>query len=180
MRIYTRTGDDGRSSLPGGGRAPKHHPCFNALGDIDELVSWIGLLRELPENSSRREFLRTLQEQLMTSAAMLAGTGSQKASSDPLHPGKFIRLLENEIDSMEAKLPQLKSFILPGGSMAASWCHIARCVCRRAERSVSELCSVKEIPEYILPLLNRISDYLFILSRFISYELNNDEITWSV
>ncbi len=180
MKIYTRGGDDGTSSLPGGGRAPKHHPCFRALGDIDELISWTGLLRELNENSSRHDFLGILQEQLMVSSSLLAGANPHKGTSGLSVSVDFIRLLEVEIDTMEAKLPQLKSFILPGGSAASSWCHIARCVCRRAERSVSELGTARELPQYLPALLNRISDYLFVLSRLISYELNNEANTWSV
>jgi len=180
MKFYTRGGDDGTSSLPGGGRAPKHHPCFRALGDIDELISWTGLLRELKENVSRYDFLGILQEQLMVSSSLLAGTNSRKTSSDLSVSVDFIRLLESEIDLMEAELPHLKSFILPGGSKAASWCHIARCVCRRAERSVSELGTTRELPQYLPALLNRISDYLFVLSRLVGYELNNEENTWSV
>ncbi len=180
MKIYSRKGDDGTSSLPGRGRVPKHHPCLRALGDIDELISWTGLLRELKENSSRREFLKTLQEQLMASSSLLAGSSADKAFSGLSSAGNFLSLLENEIDIMEAKLPQLNSFVLPGGSVSASWCHIARCVCRRAERSVSELGETCEIPESLPALLNRISDYLFILSRSICYEFNNEEDTWSV
>lgn len=178
MKIYTRKGDDGTSSLPGGGRVPKHHPCLRALGDIDELVSWIGLLRELKENSSRSEFLKTLQKQLMASSSRLAGSVSDKTSSDPGASGDFICILENEIDAMEDKLPRLNGFVLPGGSVSASWCHIARCVCRRAERSVSELSGTREIPENLPALLNRISDYLFMLSRIICYGINNEEDTW--
>lgn len=180
MKIYTRGGDDGTSSLPGGGRAPKHHPCFRALGDIDELISWTGLLRELKENTSRHDFLGILQEQLMLSSSLLAGTNLHKAASGLTVSVDFIRLLESEIDTMEAKLPQLKNFILPGGSVASSWCHIARCVCRRAERSISELADEREIPQNIPALLNRISDYLFMLSRLLCYELDSKEDKWSV
>jgi cob(I)alamin adenosyltransferase len=178
MKIYTRTGDDGTTSLAGGKRVPKYHPRVDAYGSVDELISWIGLLRSCPVNESRKEILVYIQDQLMVAAADLAtdrdaGNVPRLSSDD-----NCAARLEREIDIMQASLPELKNFILPGGNIYVSYCHIARCVCRRAERSVLKLGKAEEIPEIIRLFLNRLADYLFVLARKVSYETNNEEITW--
>lgn len=180
MNIYTRTGDDGFTSLTGGRRVPKSHPRVEAYGTVDELISWIGLLRDFSENEGRRDILIYIQDQLMRCAATLATEGPVTRKTEKFLPGeKCISVLENEIDVMQANLPPLGNFIIPGGHLVVSYCHIARCVCRRAERSVVRLNDTEKIPSIIYKLLNRLSDYLFILSRFISLEADNKEISWT-
>jgi cob(I)alamin adenosyltransferase len=159
MKIYTRTGDDGTTSLSGGRRLPKSHVRIEAYGAVDELIAWIGLLRSHKENIKRHEILVYIQEQLMSDEGC-------------------VTVLEQEIDRMEKSLPPLKSFILPGGNIVISHCHIARCVCRRTERRVLSLNNSEYSPEIIHKFLNRLSDYLFVLGRLLSVELDNKEITW--
>ncbi|MCX6334624.1 MAG: cob(I)yrinic acid a,c-diamide adenosyltransferase [Bacteroidia bacterium] len=180
MKIYTRTGDDGTTSLSGGRRVPKFHPRVEAYGSVDELISWVGLLRGCPVNDSRKDILVYIQDQLMICAAALA-TDPEGDKEPILHvdPECDIKL-EREIDKMEEILPPLNSFVLPGGNLYISYCHITRCVCRRAERSVSELNQTEKTPQIINKFLNRLSDYLFVLSRLISLELDNEEIKWPV
>lgn len=180
MKIYTRTGDDGTTSLSGGRRTSKHDLRIEAYGTVDELITWIGLLRSHAENSERKDLLIYIQRELMSSSAALAHDKSNPKSKAILPDSGCIMVLEKEIDRMECLLPPLKSFILPGGNIAASHCHIARCVCRRAEREVSRLNEKEDTPEIIRKFLNRLSDYLFVLSRLISSEADNEEIKWTV
>jgi cob(I)alamin adenosyltransferase len=180
MKIYTRTGDDGTTSLAGGRRVPKYHLRIEACGSVDEVLSWIGLIRDFRENSGRRDTLIYIQDQLMRCAVTLATEKADKKKDDRLPEKTSISFLENEIDRMEAKLPPIRNFILPGGSVLVSYCNIARSVCRRAERSVVELKNSEDVPEIVPEFINRLSDYLFVLSRLISLELDNKEITWSV
>lgn len=180
MKIYTRKGDDGNTSLAGGRRVPKFHLRVEAYGSVDELISWIGLLRDFRENDSRREVLIYIQDQLMRSAVILANEKDDLMVAEYLPGESCISVIENEIDKIEAKLPLMKNFIVPGGHIIISYCNITRCVCRRAERAVLRLNSTKEVPDIIYKFLNRLSDYLFVLSRMISLELDIEEITWSV
>lgn len=178
MRIYTRTGDDGTTSLSGGKRIPKHHVRVEAFGAVDELISWIGLLRDQRENDERKDFLIYLQNQLMTSAAALASENDLNSSQKLLPDADCVKKVEHEIDRMDKKLNTLRNLIIPGGNATVSYCHIARCVCRRAERAVLRLNISEETPPIINIFLNRISDYLFILSRKISSDLDIEEIKW--
>jgi len=178
MKIYTRTGDDGTTSLSGGRRVPKFHPRVEAYGSVDELISWIGLLRGCPVNKSRKDLLLYIQDQLMIAAATLAMDPLNIKAPKVIPDKNSIAKLEKEIDKMEKKLPPLKNFILPGGNAEVSYCQIARCVCRRAERSVLKLDETEKTPEIIIKFLNRLSDYLFVLSRKISYKLDIEEIKW--
>jgi cob(I)alamin adenosyltransferase len=180
MKSYTRTGDDGTTSLSGGKRVPKCHIRVEAYGTVDELISWIGLLRDHPENTNRRETLEYIQDQLMRCAASLASEKIKTERGICLPEPESIKVLEKEIDKMQAGLKQLKSLILPGGNILISYCHITRCICRRAERSVVKLNETEKIPEIILQFLNRLSDYLFVLSRKIGLELDIEEVKWSV
>ncbi len=180
MKIYTRTGDDGNTSLAGGRRVPKFHPRIEAYGSVDELISWIGLLRDFSENDSRRDILIYIQEQLMRCTAILATEEGSGKSEKYLPDKACISVVEDEIDRMEAKLPPIKNFQLPGGHILISYCNIARCVCRRAERSVLMLNNIEKIPDILLKFLNRLSDYLFVLSRLLSLELDIKEISWSI
>jgi len=180
MKIYTLTGDDGSTSLSGGRRVPKHSLRVEAYGSVDELIAWIGLLRDVKENSGRKEILIYIQDQLMRSAAALSHDRENINSKLIIPDNNCLSILEAEIDRMEETLPKLRNFILPGGNTAVSYCHIARCVCRRAERTVLRLNEAEQSPEIVHKLLNRLSDYLFVLSRKIVLELDIEEIKWQV
>jgi len=180
MKIYTHTGDDGFTSLSGGERIPKYHPRVEAYGSVDEVIAWVGLLRSCVENVSRKEILLYIQDQLMKCSATLA-TRDKKGGKPEFLPEKdCVEKLEHEIDMMEEHLPSLKNFILPGGNIAVSYCHIARCVCRRAERATLNLNKTEKIPDIVYKFLNRLSDYLFVLGRLISKELDIQEINWHI
>jgi cob(I)alamin adenosyltransferase len=178
MKIYTLTGDDGTTSLSGGRRIPKYDPRVEAYGSVDELIAWIGLLRSQPENNTRKEFLIYIQDQLMASASALASDPENPRSTTLLPVSDCVAHVETEIDKMENELPPIHSFVLPGGNIVVSHCHIARCVCRRAERSVIRLKATGSVPEIVLKFLNRLSDYLFVLSRKLGFELDSEEIKW--
>lgn len=180
MKIYTRSGDDGSTSLSGGKRVAKHSIRVEAYGSVDELIAWVGLLRDHKENTKRRDTLIYIQNQLMSCAAALA-TDNENADSKMILPDTgCISFIEKEIERLEETLSPLKSFILPGGNIIVSYCQITRCVCRRAERVISRLNEAEESPEIVIKFLNRLSDYFFVLSRKISFELGNEEIIWSV
>lgn len=180
MKIYTLTGDDGTTSLSGGRRVPKHSIHVEAYGSVDELIAWFGLLRDHKENLKRKELLIYIQSQLMLCAAALAYDRENTNSIKLLPDADCISIIEKEIDMMEETLPPLKNFILPGGNILVSYCHIARCVCRRAERAVLRLNEAEESPEIVNKFLNRLSDFLFVLSRKIGLELDIEEIKWFV
>ena len=178
MKIYTRTGDDGTTSLSGGKRIPKFHIRVEAFGTVDELISWIGLLRDHMENAAREKILIYIQDQLMICAAALASEIGDNKTGNLLPDPECLKKLENEIDKMEETLKPLRNLILPGGNILVSYCHIARCVCRRAERAVLRLNVTEKAPEIITKFLNRLADYLFVLSRKISLELDIEEVKW--
>jgi len=178
MKIYTRTGDDGTTSLAGGHRVSKHHERIDAYGTIDELISWIGLLKGLPVNSERSPILYSIQDKLMHSAAILS-TGPGADISRIVPPDREdIIILEEEIDRMEEQLPVLSSFVIPGGNNAISYTHISRCVCRRAERLVISLPDKKENDAAVARYLNRLSDYLFMLARLTADESGIEQSKW--
>jgi cob(I)alamin adenosyltransferase len=177
MKIYTLTGDDGTTSLSGGRRVPKHSVRVEAYGSVDELIAWIGLLRDHKENLGRRQLLVYIQSQLMRCAAALAYDSNNTTSELILPDAGCVSVIEKEIDLMEEDLPPLKNFILPGGNILVSYCHIARCVCRRAERAVTRLNKTEESPEIVSKFLNRLSDYLFVLSRRIGLDLDIEELS---
>jgi cob(I)alamin adenosyltransferase len=180
MKIYTLTGDDGTTSLAGGRRVQKHSQRVEAYGTVDELIAWIGLLRDHRENHERRELLIYIQSQLMSCAAALA-TDNENPPADVILPEPgCLSILETEIDKMEESLSPLRNFLLPGGTLLVSYCHIARCVCRRAERAVLRLNISEKSPEIVTKFLNRLSDYLYVLSRKISLELEAEEIKWQI
>jgi cob(I)alamin adenosyltransferase len=180
MKIYTLTGDDGTTSLSGGRRVPKHSLRVEAYGSVDELIAWTGLIRDQVNNETRRNLLVYIQDQLMRCAAGLAYDSINSKSKIILPESDCISILEKEIDLMEEDLPKLNNFVLPGGHILVSHCHIARCVCRRAERAVARLNISEESPEIIIKFLNRLSDFLFVLSRKIALELDIEEIKWKV
>jgi cob(I)alamin adenosyltransferase len=180
MKIYTLTGDDGTTSLVGGKRVPKHSLRVEAYGSVDELITWIGLLRSHNENDKRKEILVYVQDQLMYTAAAVANENGNKRPQVLLPEPACLAKIEAEIDRMEAELQPIKSFVLPGGNIIVSHCHIARTVCRRAERAVLRLNETEYTPAIVYKFLNRLSDYLFVLSRKLSLELDNEEIKWPI
>jgi cob(I)alamin adenosyltransferase len=180
MKIYTRTGDDGTTSLAGGKRVPKFHERVEAVGSVDELNSWIGLIRDFKENEDRKEILIYIQDQLMRCSVVLASENISIDNLNSLPHTDCSAKIEAEIDNMDSLLPECKNFILPGGNIVVSNCQIARCICRRAERAVIRLNYSEEVPEIIIKFLNRLSDYLFVLSRLNSLKLGNQDIIWRV
>lgn len=178
MKIYTRGGDDGSTSLSGGRRIPKHHIRIDAYGSVDELISWIGLLKVRAEFNNLNDRLLFVQDQLMRAAAALAADPLNQPSIPVLPDENCIEIIEEFIDYLEGFLQALNSFVLPGGSETAAFCHIARCVCRRAERAVVKLAKEEIIPALITRLLNRISDLLFTLGRYALYLSNTQEDKW--
>ncbi len=179
LRIYTKTGDKGETSLIGGTRLPKHHIRIEAYGNVDELNSWIGLLRDQPIDANSVKILLEVQDRLFTIGSLLASDPEKESKMKlPEVKESDITLLEKEIDAMEEKLPPMKSFVLPGGNPIVSYCHVARCVCRRAERSVLRVAENEKVEEITYKYLNRLSDYLFVLSRKLASDLGATETPW--
>ncbi len=185
MKIYTKTGDKGTTALYGGTRVPKHHLRIEAYGTTDELNSYIGLIRDQKIDARTSETLLKVQNELFTLGAMLATPPEKeklKSGKDRLNIHKVtpknILFLEEEIDYMDKLLPQMTNFILPGGHQTVSFCHVARCVCRRAERLTVHLHQNEPIDESILKYLNRLSDYLFVLARKLTLDNKSVEIPW--
>lgn len=178
MRIYTKTGDNGTTSLVGGRRISKTHPRVEAYGTIDELISYIGLLRDLEIDQADAINLIEIQDKLMVCATALASEVEGIDQKLPVLKAEDILKLEHEIDEMEKILEPLTSFILPGGHTAVSFCHIARNVCRRAERDVLKISDKLPNNEMVNKYMNRLSDYLFVLSRKIANDLDVDETAW--
>ena len=181
MKIYTRTGDGGDTGLFGGGRVPKHHPRVAAYGDVDELNSAIGVARAAPPTDLADPLLESIQRDLFA-------LGGHLATPDP---GKVRRTLakaelsatrveefEQAIDAADAELPPLRAFVLPGGAPKAAALHLARTVCRRAERSVVGLAAAEEVPPLFLTYLNRLSDLLFALARLANHRDGRGDVTW--
>lgn len=178
FKVYTKTGDKGKTSLFGGARVPKNHIRIESYGTIDELNSYIGLIRDSISNETIRTELKEIQDRLFTAGAILATDPAKKKMKTPdLHPADII-YLENNIDRMEEELQPLKYFVLPGGHPIVSQCHIARCVCRRAERLAVALNGEEPILPIVIQYLNRLSDYIFVLSRFLAKELKAEEVHW--
>ncbi len=178
MKIYTKTGDKGTTSLLGGTRVSKGHLRIEAYGTVDELNSWMGLLRDESPSTERYDLIAKIQERLFTLGSHLALDDNQSKVKVPdLNPDD-IKLLEEAMDKLDGQLPPLKNFVLPGGATQVSHAHIARCVCRRAERQVIRLSEEAPVAELIIQYLNRLSDYLFVLSRMIAVEVRADEIPW--
>lgn len=178
MKIYTKKGDGGTTQLIGGTRVPKHHVRIEAYGTVDELNSWIGLVRDNDPDMHAKEVLKEIQDRLFTIGSLLASDPEKSRMKVPdLHESDVV-LLEKEMDDMDEVLPEMKSFILPGGNAANSICHIARCVCRRTERLTTHLNEIELVDPLILKYLNRLSDYLFVLARKISLDLSSEEVPW--
>jgi cob(I)alamin adenosyltransferase len=179
MKIYTKTGDKGQTSLISGRRVSKADTRIDAYGTVDELNSWIGLVRDQPVNEVRRELLKEIQDRLFTVGAALATDPEKtprKAMPDIVEGD--ITLLEQAMDAMDAELPELRAFVLPGGHESVSFAHLARTVCRRAERLVIGLSEQSPVEPLVIQYLNRLSDYLFMLSRKMTQELGSEEVAW--
>jgi cob(I)alamin adenosyltransferase len=180
FKIYTKTGDTGMTGLIGGTRIPKSHIRIEAYGTVDELNSWLGVIRDGSDNAHIQETLKEIQDRLFTLGSSLACDPEKdtKMHIPDLHVAD-IEKLEQEIDAMDRELPPLQNFILPGGQLNASHAHVARCVCRRAERICVHMKEEKQfIDEIVIRYLNRLSDYLFILSRYIVHLHQGIESPW--
>ena len=185
MKVYTKTGDTGTTALFGGTRVPKDHARIESYGTVDELNSYIGLIRDQEINQHFKDILIEIQDRLFTVGAILATPpekevlkNGQKRLQNLGIIESDIELLEKEIDTMEDSLPQMTHFVLPGGHTTVSYCHIARCVCRRAERLAVHLSHNEPVADIAIKYLNRLSDYLFVLARKLSKELNAVEVKW--
>jgi cob(I)alamin adenosyltransferase len=186
LKIYTKTGDKGQTGLLGGTRVPKHHIRIEAYGTVDELNSWIGLLRDcivgnqqlLATSQQPIAVLIETQDRLFTIGSSLASDPDKSKVKIPHITEDDIILFEKEMDAMDAILPPMKHFVLPGGHEIVSKCHVARCVCRRAERRVNQLAENEQVDEIVIKYLNRLSDYLFMLSRKLAHDLNAPETPW--
>jgi cob(I)alamin adenosyltransferase len=185
MKIYTKTGDKGTTALFGGTRVPKHHIRIESYGTVDELNSHLGLIRDQKIDQQSKELLMLIQDKLFTVGAVLATDPEKailKSGKERLNIPKIdaedIELLEIEMDTMNEALPPMTHFILPGGHQTVSFCHIARTVCRRAERLASALNDLEPYDAHTLTYLNRLSDYLFVLARKLSHDLQAEEIKW--
>lgn len=178
MKIYTKKGDKGQTSLIGGTRVAKHHIRIEAYGTVDELNSHIGLIRDQKIDEHTVKILLEIQDRLFTIGAALASDPGKSKMKIPGLEEEDVSFLEKEIDEMNDALPEMRSFVLPGGHPTVSFCHIARCVCRRSERIAVLLSKESFVPEIIIKYLNRLSDYLFVLSRKLSQDLNAKEIPW--
>jgi cob(I)alamin adenosyltransferase len=185
MKVYTKTGDKGTTALFGGTRVPKHHIRIESYGTVDELNSHIGLIRDQDIDPAYKKILERIQDRLFTVGAILATDpekailkNGQQRLNIPKISDNDIELLENEIDGMESQLEPMTHFVLPGGHTTVSYCHIARCVCRRAERLSVHLNEIEPTDSMVLMYLNRLSDYLFVLARKLSKDLHADEVKW--
>ena len=178
FKIYTKTGDAGQTALFGGRRLPKSDLRIDAYGTVDELNSFIGMFRDVSKKEEDRTILKEIQNLLFTIGANLAMDPAKNLDPPDIHLTD-IELLEKRIDEMEMELPPLKNFILPGGHPTVSYCHIARTVCRRAERLVVALHQVDPVEILILQYLNRLSDFFFVLGRKLAKDLNVEEVVWN-
>jgi cob(I)alamin adenosyltransferase len=180
FKIYTKGGDKGETSLLGGTRVAKSHERVEAYGNLDELNSFIGLIRDHEIDPHYREVLIRIQENLFVAEALIARDPEKETRDLPSLHEDDILVLEKEIDAMNEQLPPLSNFILPGGHVIVSYCHVARTVCRRAERSLIRLSLISPVDHIIIRLLNRLSDYLFVLARKTARDTGAIETPWIV
>jgi len=178
MKIYTKTGDKGETSLIGGTRVPKFHLRIECYGTVDELNSYIGLIQCQEIDSHAKNVLKEIQDRLFTIGASLAADPEKSRMKIPDLNLADITLLEEEMDQMNEILPELKHFVLPGGNTVVSYCHIARCICRRAERLTVHLATESFVDDKVTIYLNRLSDYLFVLGRKLSLDTKTNESIW--
>ena len=178
MKIYTKTGDKGQTSLIGGTKVSKGHLKIESYGTVDELNSFIGVIRDSFTDADTNILLERTQNNLFNIGAQLATVAGTTNSYVPKVTEEEIESLEKAIDKMDESLTALRNFILPGGHIANSYAHVARCVCRRAERCVVRLTEEEEVDPLIIKYMNRLSDYLFALARFISHRNGSREVEW--
>lgn len=178
MKIYTKTGDKGETSLIGGTRVPKFHLRIESYGTVDELNSYVGLIMCQDIDPHHQQVLKEIQDRLFTIGSSLASDPERSKMKIPDLLADDIELLENEMDQMNEVLPPLKHFVLPGGNTTVSYCHLARCVCRRAERLIVHLASESFVDSNITIYLNRLSDYLFVLARKLNADAKTAENIW--
>ncbi len=178
MKIYTKTGDSGKTSLVEGTRISKSELRIEAYGTVDELNAFLGLLADHDVSKKRYQFLKDIQDQLFVIGANLASDPSKRAERVPPVETENILALEKSMDEMDAEMPELRHFVLPGGHVAVSLAHVCRTVCRRAERAVVRLAENDEVPDLVCTYLNRLSDYFFVLSRKMCQELGVEEVKW--
>ncbi|RAJ35697.1 cob(I)yrinic acid a,c-diamide adenosyltransferase [Pedobacter cryoconitis] len=178
MKIYTKTGDKGETSLIGGTRVPKFHLRIECYGTVDELNSYIGLIQCQEIDIHSKQILKEIQDRLFTIGASLAADPEKSKMKIPDLNLTDITLLEAEMDKMNEILPELKHFVLPGGNTVVSYCHIARCICRRAERLTVHLAMDSFVDDKVTIYLNRLSDYLFVLGRKLAFDSKTDESIW--
>jgi len=179
MKIYTKTGDTGTTSLIGGKRVPKYHDRIVAYGTVDELISYVGLIRDLINENKLKENLLFIQDRLMTCASIIATDCEGCNIILPVLNEKDVEFLEKEIDKMESQLEPLKSFVLPGGNIASSYVHIARTICRRSERNTLLLNKEHKVESIVIRFLNRLSDFLFVFARYILKQNGGTETNWT-
>jgi cob(I)alamin adenosyltransferase len=178
MKIYTKTGDNGTTALFGGKRVSKADLRIETYGTVDELNSWFGVIRDQEVNKIRSTFLIEIQDRLFTIGSILATEPGNTKVKIPALAETDITLLEKEIDAMESSLEPMRFFVLPGGHQAVSFCHVTRTVCRRAERLAIALHNQEPLEPVVIQYLNRLSDYIFVLSRKMAAELNAPETPW--
>jgi len=179
MKVYTKTGDKGKTGLIGGTRVAKNDVRLEAYGTVDELNSYVGLLRAFISEEGIKDTIVDIQNQLFKIGSYLAvDTSVSEIRSEFKLEEVRIELLEKEMDKLESSLPPLTGFVLPGGHEATGICHVARTVCRRAERRVIDIREMYEVDDWIVRYLNRLSDFLFVLSRHLSNYYGVDEIQW--
>lgn len=178
MKIYTKTGDKGKTSLIGGKIVSKNHKRIEAYGTVDELIAFVGLVRDHITSEDLQKKMIRIQDDLMICAAILASDCENCELKIPKLSENNIVWLETEIDTMETVLPRLSKFVLPGGHPAVSFCHVARTVCRRAERTILAIEDIQNVPSEVFRYMNRLSDYLFVFSRLLTIEYQAIEITW--
>lgn len=179
FKVYTKTGDKGTTALWGGKRLSKGHLKIESYGTVDELNAYIGLVRDSIDIAESKEWLIEIQNKLFNMGSFLASAPGKEPTHITLDEAD-ITFLEQRIDKMEESLPPLKNFILPGGSIAVSHIHVARCICRRAERRVVSLLETETVGnDYVLAYLNRLSDFLFVLGRFVAHTNKIEETIWT-
>ncbi len=179
-KIYTRKGDKGETSLIGGTRVPKHCLRIECYGTLDELNAIVGMLRDQKESLAYNDILLFIQDKLFVAESLLAADSKEAALNLPKINKADVTRLEKAIDKMNVGLPALTHFILPGGHTAVSWGHLARTVCRRAERLIIRLSEEVKVDALVIQYLNRLSDYFFVLSRRLSYDIGVKETIWPV
>jgi cob(I)alamin adenosyltransferase len=178
MKVYTRKGDKGETSLIGGTRVAKYSLRIEAYGTVDELNSYVGLIRDQEIPQEQIDTLLEIQDRLFTLGSNLAADPVSSKMKLPELKEEDITYLEQQIDLMDETLPAMKSFVLPGGHQSVSFCHVARCICRRAERRIIELAAHEPVDSIIIAYMNRLSDYFFVLSRKLSQVLSAKEVAW--